>query len=134
MADTVTNKTIIDGPRIFVGSFNWTYVDTGESAVKKVDVSALANFPGGGGTACTDVRLSKIWFSTVGVSVKILWDASTDTLAAELPTDYQGMLDYSSFGGLVNTASSPTGDIMFTTVGHGSGDTYSIVLECIKEY
>ena len=48
MADTVTNKTIIDGPKMFVGSFNWTYVDTGESAVKKVDVSALAAFPGGG--------------------------------------------------------------------------------------
>ena len=133
MADTVTNKTIIDGPKMFVGSFNWTYVDTGESAVKKVDVSALAAFPGGGGTTCTQVRLSKIWFSTVGVSVKILWDATTDTLAAQLPTDYQGMLDYSSFGGLVNTASSPTGDIMFTTVGHGSADTYSIVLECVKE-
>jgi hypothetical protein len=68
------------------------------------------------------------------VSVKILWDASTDVLALELPTDYQGMLDYSSFGGLVNTASSPTGDLRFTTVGHGSGDTYSIVLECTKEF
>ena len=50
MADTVTNKTIIDGPRVFVGSFAYTYVDTGESAVKKVDVSALASYPGGGGT------------------------------------------------------------------------------------
>ena len=66
--------------------------------------------------------------------VKVLFDASTDTLAVELPPNYQGMLDYSSFGGLVNSASSPTGDIMFTTVGHGAGDTYSIVLECIKEY
>ena len=134
MADTVTNKTIIDGPRVFVGSFAYTYVDTGESAVKKVDVSALASYPGGGGTTCTEVRLNKIWFSTIGLSVKILFDASTDTLAVELPSDYQGMLDYSSFGGLVNSASSPTGDIMFTTVGHGAGDTYSIVLECIKEY
>ena len=134
MADTITNKTIQDGPRIFVSSFNWTYVDTGEAAVLKVDVSGLSKYPGGAGTACTDVRINKVWFSTVGVSVKILWDASTDVLALELPTGYQGMLDYSSFGGLVNTASSPTGDINFTTVGHGSGDTYSIVLECIKEF
>ena len=133
MADTVTNKTIIDGPKTFVGSFNWTYVDTGESAVKKVDVSALSTNPSGG-TACSQVRINKIWFSTVGVSVKVLWDASTDTLAVQLPTDYQGSFDFSSFGGLVNTASSPTGDIMFTTVGHGAADTYSVVLECAKTY
>jgi hypothetical protein len=132
MADTVVNKTIVDGPREVVQSFTWTYVDTGESAVKKVDVSALSATPEG--DACTGVKIKRIWFSTVGVSVKILWDASTDTLAAELPTDYQGDLDFSSFGGLVNTASSPTGDIMFTTVGHASGDTYTIVLECIKSY
>ena len=68
------------------------------------------------------------------MSLKILWDASTDTLAVELPSGYQGDFDFSSFGGLVNSASSPTGDIRFTTVGHGSGDTYTVVLECIKEY
>ena len=133
MADTVTNKTIVDGPRTFVGSFAYTYVDTGESAVKKVDVSALSANPSTG-AACTGVRINKIWFSTIGVSVKILFDASTDTLAIELPADYSDTIDYSSFGGLVNTATSPTGDIMFTTVGHGAGDTYSIVLECIKTY
>ena len=132
MADTVTNKTIIDGPRTFVGSFNWTYVDTGESAGIKIDASTLSTSPEG--SACTGVKIQRIWFSTIGVSVKILWDASTDTLAAQLPPDYQGDLDFSSFGGLVNSASSPTGDVNFTTVGHGAADTYTIVLECIKSY
>jgi hypothetical protein len=133
MADTVTNKTIIDGPKTFVGSFAYTYVDTGESAVQKIDVSALSADPVSG-AACAGVRINKIWFSTIGLSVKILFDASTDTLAIELPPNYSDTIDYSSFGGLVNTASSPTGDIMFTTVGHGAGDTYSIVLECAKTY
>jgi|TARA_Y100000296_G_C5176312_1_gene260294 hypothetical protein len=132
MADTVVNKTIIDGPRTLVESFTWTYVDTGESAVQKIDASALSTSPEG--DTCTGVKIKRIWFSTVGVSVKILWDASTDTLAVQLPTDYQGDLDFSSVGGLVNSASSPTGDVNFTTVGHGAGDTYTVVLECIKNY
>ena len=132
MADTFTEKVIEDGPRKLVKSFAYTYVDTGQSAVLAVDVSGLATLQDG--TACTGVRINKIWFSTVGLSLKILFDASTDSLAVELPTDYQGEFDFSSFGGLANTASSPTGDLRFTTVGHGSGDTYTVVLECIKNF
>ena len=30
--------------------------------------------------------------------------------------------------------SGKTGDIDFTTVGHSSGDTYSIILELVKDY
>ena len=97
-----------------------------------VDVSGLASAQDG--TACSGVSINRIWFSTVGLSVKILFDASTDTLAVELPADYQGDFDFSSFSGLKNTATSPTGDLRFTTVGHGSGDTYTIVLECIKSF
>ena len=97
-----------------------------------IDVSGLSTLQDG--TACTGVKITKIWFSTIGLSVKILWDASTDTLVTELPSGYQGDFDFSSFGGLVNSATSPTGDIRFTTVGAGSADTYTVVLECIKEY
>jgi len=132
MADTFTEKIIEDGPRKLVKSFAYTYVDTGQSAVMAVDVSALSTHQDG--TACSNLRITKIWFSTIGLSVKILWDASTDTLVTELPSGYQGDFDFTSFGGLVNTASSPTGDLRFTTVGHGAADTYTIVLECIKEF
>ena len=132
MADTFTQKVIEDGPRKFVKSFAYTYVDTGQAAVMAVDVSGLATRQNG--TACSNLRINRIWFSTIGLSVKILWDASTDTLATELPADYQGDFDFSSIGGIVNTATSPTGDLKFTTVGHGAGDTYTIVLDCSKEY
>jgi hypothetical protein len=132
MADTFTEKVIEDGPRKLVKSFAYTYVDTGQSAVMAVDVSTLSTHQDG--TACSNLRITKIWFSTIGLSVKILWDASTDTLVTELPSGYQGDFDFTSFGGLVNTASSPTGDLRFTTVGHGAADTYTIVLECIKEF
>ena len=133
MADAVATQTIQDGAKTAIFRFTNVSDGTGESAVTKVDVSALSANPAGG-AACAEVRINKIWFSTIGLSVKILFDASTDTLAIELPPNYSDTIDFSSFGGLVNTASSPTGDIMFTTVGHGAGDTYSIVLECAKTY
>ena len=134
MADAVTTTTIQDGDRNAVIYCTNTSDNTGEAAVTKVDVSALAARQDG--TACTGVRIKKIIFSNVGMGVKVLWDASTDVIAAQLPADYSDTLDYSDIYGLPNVAASSgkTGDIQFTTVGHSSGDTYSVVLYCIKEY
>ncbi len=99
-----------------------------------MDVSALSSDPMGKG-ACTGVNIECIWFSTVGMGVKILFDASTDVLAWELPADYADTLDFSEFVGLVNNSGTgKTGDILFTTVGHSSGDSYSIVLKLKKSY
>jgi len=134
MADAVTATTVIDGQRAVVIYCTNTSDGTGESAVTKVDVSGLAALPNG--TACSGVRLEKIVFTNVGMGVKLLWDASTDVIAAQLPADYSDTLDYSDISGLPNVAaaSGKTGDIQLTTVGHTSGDTYSIVLYCLKEY
>ena len=57
-----------------------------------------------------------------------------ERLVAEPP--YQsGHHDYTSFGGLTNPASSGvTGDIMFTTVGHSSADSYTIIMQVRKSY
>ena len=134
MADAVTATTVIDGARTAVIYCTNTSDGTGESAVTKVDVSGLSSLQNG--TACTGVRLEKIVFSHVGMGVNLLWDASTDVIAAELPADYSDTLDYSDVSGLPNVAaaSGKTGDIQLTTVGHTSGDTYSVVLYCLKEY
>jgi hypothetical protein len=134
MADAVTATTVQDGPKKAVIYCTNTSDGTGEAAVVKVDVSALASLQDG--TACTGVRIQKVTFSNVGMSVKLLWDASTDVIAVELPADYSDTLDYSDMSGLPNVAASGgnTGDIQLTTLGHSSGDTYSIVLHCLKDY
>tara|TARA_R110002020_G_scaffold286007_3_gene501548 strand:+ start:254 stop:658 length:405 start_codon:yes stop_codon:yes gene_type:complete len=134
MADAVTATTVVDGDRNAVIYCTNTSDGTGESAVTKVDVSALSSKQDG--TACTGVRLQKVVFANVGMGVKILWNASTNVIAAELPADYYDTLDYSDISGLPNVAASggKTGDIKFTTVGHTSGDTYSVVLYCLKEF
>tara|TARA_R110000744_G_scaffold232253_1_gene350298 strand:+ start:377 stop:778 length:402 start_codon:yes stop_codon:yes gene_type:complete len=133
MADAVATTTIIDGPRKAVIYCTNTSDNTGESAVTKVDVSALSQSPDL--ETCTGVRLEKVAFSNVGMGVKILWDATADVIAMELPADYSDTFDFKDISGLPNYAGAgKTGDIQFTTVGHSSGDTYSITLYCIKEY
>ena len=133
MADAVATTTIIDGPRKAVIYCTDTSDGDGEAAVTKVDVSALSQSPNL--DTCTGVRLEKVVFSNVGMGVKILWDATADVIALELPADYSDTLDFSDISGLPNySGSGKTGDIQFTTVGATSGDTYSVTLYCIKEY
>jgi hypothetical protein len=132
MADAVTSQTIVDGEKKVVMKFTNVSDGSGESAVAKVDVSALASNTAG--SACTGVAIEQIWWQCIGMKVNILWDASSDVLAMQLGENQSGHHDYTSFGGITNNASSPTGDVNFTTVGHSSADTYAIVLYMRKEY
>ena len=133
MADTVTSQTIQDGESKADLKFTNISDGSGESAVKKVDVSALAS--NSSGTACTEVAVSKIWWQCVGMGVELLNDATTDTLIIGLSPDSNGMHDYSSFSGIPNdSGSGKTGDIMFTTIGASNGDTYSVILELLTTY
>ncbi len=133
MADAVTSQTIQDGERKAVLKFTNASDGSGESAVKKVDVSALAT--NSAGDTCTGVAINKIWWQCTGMSVKIEFDATSNVLAIGLSEDSNGYHDYSDFSGIPNNAGSGvTGDLDFTTVGAGSGDTYMIVLELIKGY
>ena len=75
MADTFVEKVIDDGPHKLVKSFSYTHVDTGQSAVMAIDVSGLSTLQDG--TACTGVRINKIWFSTTNIELNILWEAAS---------------------------------------------------------
>tara|TARA_A200000159_G_scaffold2911_1_gene2990 strand:+ start:5611 stop:6018 length:408 start_codon:yes stop_codon:yes gene_type:complete len=133
MADAVTSTTIVDSDRLAVIQLTNTSDGTGESAVTKIDVSGLN--ASSNGQVCTGVRLAKICYSTFGMSVKLLWDASTDTICWDLNANYADSEDFTEFGGLANTSGSgKTGDINLTTTGAGSGDSYVIVLTLIKNY
>ena len=133
MADAVTSQTLFEGDKHVVMKFTIICDGSGESAVKKVDVSALAN--NSAGKECTEVHIQRIYWATVGMSVKLEFDASTNVLAIGLPADSTGDEYYDNFTAIPNNAGSgKTGDIDFTTVGHSSGDSYMIILEMIKKY
>lgn len=134
MADAVATQTISDGAQFATFKFTNVSDGSGESAVKKIDVSALGVNPVTK-QSCSSVSIYGIWYSTIGMSVKIDFDASTNVLAWNLIADYSDNLDFSGFSGIPNNAGSGvTGDIDFTTVGHSSGDSYTIVMKVLKHY
>ena len=122
MADAVATKVLVQNGIDYIASFTNVSDGTGESAVVKVDVSALR-------PSVTAMHIEKIWYSCYGMSVSILYDATTDDRMLVLQGD--GVMDFREIGGMPNPGSAGvTGDILFTTNGHTSGDTYSIVLKC----
>ena len=92
MADTVTSQTILDTPYRLVMKFTNVSDGTGESAVKKVDVSSFT--AGEQGATCTGVTIDRIYFVNDGMKVQILWDATTDVEAYKL-LDTEGYYDFS---------------------------------------
>jgi hypothetical protein len=133
MADAVSTQTIQDGGKTAIFRFVNVSDGTGESAVTKIDVSGLNANPVTG-AACTSVVIEKIYYQTVGMGVKILFDASTDDLAWQLAADWTDTLDFSDFGIPDPESSGTTGDVKFTTVSASSGDVYVIVMQVMKRY
>ena len=133
MADAVTSQTLIDGVKTAVLKFTNISDGSGESAVAKVDVSSLS--ANDVGKACTGASIEKIWWQCNGMKVQLLFDAPSNVIAIELGENQSGYHDYTSFGGIINNSGSgKTGDILFTTVGHSSADSYTIILQVRKEY
>ena len=137
MADAVTSQTIIDTEKIVVMKFTNLSDGNGESAVKKVDVSALTSHPDG--TACSNITIDQIWYDIGGMRLAIYFDASTSALALTVggsaaAGNVQGHMDFRSVGGFKNYASSPDGDLDFTTSGHTNLDHYTVILEMRKQY
>ena len=125
MTDAVTSQILIDGERNVVIKFTNLSDGTGESDVNKVDVSALSGAPAG-------VRIDKIQYDIAGLTVQLEWDASTDEIIGLFTG--QNMMDFTKFGGIRNNAGAgKTGDILLTTVGHTANDSYTIILEMVKE-
>jgi hypothetical protein len=133
MADAVASQTILDGERMFIAKYTNLSDGTGETGVVKVDVSTLN--PNSFGLACNGVKINKIYATTHGMQVRVLWDATTDVFAWVIPQNSNYLMDFSSFGGIPNNAGTgKTGDILFTTQDASAGDSYTVVLECLKTY
>ncbi len=138
MADAVTSQTIVDTEKRVVMKFTNLSDGNGESAVKKVDVSALTAHPDG--TACSQVTIDQIWYDVGGMRVALEWNASTNVVCMVLggsaaAGNVHGHMDFRSFGGIKNNAGSGiNGDLDLSTSGHTNLDHYTIVLELRKSY
>jgi len=133
MADAVTSQTLFDNERTAVMKFTNISDGTGESAVLKVDVSALT--PSNSGQTCTRVTVTKIFIANHGMEVRMLWDATTNVPFFLSSPGATQTLDMNGFGGITNNAGAGvTGDIVFSTADGSAGDTYWCILEMTKGY
>lgn len=133
MADAVTTQTLLDGERLAVMKFTNISDGTGETAVTKVTVSSLA--PSNSGRTCTGVTVTRISSVCHGMEVRMLWDATTDVpfFMTTINTNY--MNDFTDIGGITNNSGAgKNGNIVFSTADQSAGDTYTVVLEMVKQY
>ena len=126
MADTVTSQTITDvsGSKT-VMKFTNLSDGTGESLVKKVDASELNH-------ASSSTKIARVIYSinTVGGNgaVELVYDGATNTTAMVLGGS--GTIDLQTPAiQIANNATTPTGDILFSTKNFVNGDSYTIILE-----
>ena len=138
MADAVTSQTIEDGGKNLVMKFTNISDGTGESAVAKIDVSALNSEPSTG-SSCSRVVLQRIWFSNIGMGFKLYWNATTNMFICQAPKDWSDTWDFTdssiTLPGIPNNAGGGVnGDLLLTTNDHTSGDTYSIIVWANKHY
>lgn len=126
MATTATETKLFEGGRRSVHHLTGRNIDNiGESAVTKVDLSTLrgpdrVNPP-------TSVTVESIEYTVQGfTSVELAWDHTTDVTISFL----SGAGEYSwlTAGGKHDSGSGGTGDIVLTSNGAASGDTYDITL------
>lgn len=112
MANTVTLRTLIDGPRQAVIHVHLLSDGAaGELADEVlVDVSTLSPAP-------SKVTVEQIWWDIAGFDIFLEFDATADTALWKLGAG-EGFQDFRSFGGIKdNTGAGSTGDIVATTDG-----------------
>ena len=85
-----------------------------------------------------NVLVTKIMWITNGLQVAIEWDGSgSEAYIAELAGNGSWSMPGNEWPGIPINATGDTsevlGDIQFSTTGHGSGDSYTIIMELKKQ-
>jgi len=136
MADTNASQIIQDGGRTAIIKVT-TVIGAGSppasATVIVVDVSSLAADPVSK-RPCTGVTLEKLTFASVGVAVKLEWDADTNVLLFDFPSNWTEQYDFTDFGIPNNSGAGKSGDIVATSVPAAAGNTYTMILTVQKLY
>lgn len=132
MADTVAVRTVGQTANHIVVHLTSISDGTGESAVAKVDKSTLV---ASDGAEPASLDIESIQWNCDGMAARLLWDHDTDDLAIVMSGN--GSIDFTGSNlDLVPAAcrlkdprsAGGTGDVLLTTTGHTSGDTYNITI------
>lgn len=137
MTVTATVVKLEDGPRNAVFHLYATFSAAAdvESAVKKVDVTTLSKMATLN-KACTHLSLEKIAFSTTGgITVQLLWDATTPVNLLEVPVNEIGVFNFLKSSPIQNNSGAgKTGSVLLTTSAATAASSYDLVLSFRKKY
>lgn len=127
MADAVVNTTLRENPQLITKHLTNISDASGESAVIKIDKSAIMVAGDGAEPAALD--LVEIRWAVQGfTSVRLLWDHDTDDVCFVMSGN--GYENFARIGGAGVKAdplsTGGTGDVLLTTAGAASGATYDI--------
>ena len=128
MVDTVTTNVLFNGGRRMATHLECVSDGTGETLVRKVN---LSNHKTTTGQIPVSVALMDISFNVEGFTdVIIYWNRD----GANIPMvtlKGRGSISYASYGGLLdpNRSGTGTGNILLSTTGAASGATYQIDME-----
>lgn len=142
MANTITNSTMIYNAKEAVVYVTIASDGSEETGTILYDSSAVATLIQNIKPEFTDpltCRLLEVYASASaaaatatggGARIKLLWDATTDVLAMDIPTATNATkANFRRCGGLLNQGGSgKTGDILLTTTGLEAGDALTIIL------
>lgn len=142
MADTVTSQTLYDHTAGYGSggraAFKFTNLSdgTGETGVTKINVSSLngAASP----VSNSRVKIKRImWSVQSNGSVTVGWGDTSSPVPGLTPIFIlSGNGDWKFDTGLSpveNNANSPTGDVVFSTNSFSNNDSYTIIIEVVKD-
>ena len=121
-------KVLFSGKNKYIVNITGAFSVSDETDTVVVDISTLT---GPDGTTPTSVRVDELtWSIGAGFDYILLeWDATANDKIEYLQG--QGYMDYRPYGGKNDPKSTgTTGDILLTSSGGASGDTYSILMVC----
>lgn len=128
MANTITRQTLNDGEKNLTVKVHIVGDGSGEET-NTVLIDASTYSP----VLPTNARLMRTHSHMSGFTAELLWDATANVPAINIP-DYDESSDFSHIGGLKNNAGAGvTGDVLITTTGLGAGDKGTIILTFSKQ-
>lgn len=130
MGDTASVQLVFNGSRRAIYKLTSVSDGSGENAVKKVDLTDLEDSHYG---VPSEVLIYSIQYVVYGMAVSLLWEGASSNKVI-MTLEGHDRIDFAAQGGLRNDATSPTGNILLTTVGAAANASYTIVLELIEHY
>lgn len=126
MADLVSTQVLHNGTRRYIVNIKNSSDGTGESAVVKIDKSTLI---GPAGTEPSKLVIEKVHGQCTGMRVRAYFDR-TSPIEAFTADGGEVELEFCHAGGIRDTGTGGTGDLLVTTTGHTAGDSYDLTIHC----